>query len=148
IGEKINIRGNGTPLRYMYNPTVDGSSAGCWSSTVKNLNVHASSGVANHFFFNLAEGSGTTAYGTSPLCGTAEAVTGIGRTKAAAIWYRALSTYFTSSTPYYLASNLKNTARAHTLSAATDLHGLCSTEYRAVQKAWTSVNVAGADAAC
>ena len=71
---------------------------GCWSSTTKNVDVHYSSGVGNHFFFNLAEGSGATAYGTSPLCGSATAVTGIGRSKAAAIWYRALTTYFTSST--------------------------------------------------
>jgi len=32
IGEKIDINGNGTPLRYMYNPTLDGSSHGCWST--------------------------------------------------------------------------------------------------------------------
>ncbi|MFI5843593.1 M4 family metallopeptidase [Catenuloplanes sp. NPDC051500] len=148
IGEEININGNGTPLRYMYNPTLDGSSHGCWSSSTNGVDVHYSSGVGNHFFFNLAEGSGSTAYGTSPVCGSAPAVTGIGRAKAAAIWYRALSTYFTTSTRYYLASSLSTTARAHTLSAATDLYGSCSTEYKAVQAAWTSVNVAGNDAVC
>ena len=68
-------------------------------------------------------------------------MTGIGRSKAAAIWYRALSTYFTSSTNY-------KAARGYTLSAATDLYGKCGTEYKAVQKAWTAVNVAGTDAAC
>ncbi|AGZ45689.1 M4 family metallopeptidase [Actinoplanes friuliensis] len=141
IGEKININGNGAPLRYMYNPTLDGKGIGCWSTSTKNVDVHYSSGVGNHFFFNLAEGTGATAYGTSPVCSGAGAVTGIGRSKAAAIWYRALSTYFTSSTNY-------KAARGYTLSAATDLYGKCGTEYKAVQKAWTAVNVTGTDAAC
>ena len=148
IGEEIDINGDGTPLRYMYNPTLDGGSLGCWSSSATSVDVHYSSGIGNHFFFNLAEGTGATSYGTSPVCGSAAAVTGIGRTKAAAIWYKALTDYFTASTRYYLASNLANTARAYTLSAATDLYGSCSTEYQAVQKAWTAVNVAGSDATC
>jgi len=148
IGEEIDINGDGTPLRYMYNPTLDGSSHGCWSSTTNSVDVHYSSGVGNHFFFDLAEGTGSTAYGTSPVCGSAAAVTGIGRAKAAAIWYRALTTYFTATTRYYLSSNLANTARAYTLSAATDLYGSCSTEYQAVQAAWTAVNVAGSDSTC
>ncbi|BCJ54524.1 peptidase [Actinoplanes sp. NBRC 14428] len=141
IGEKININGNGTPLRYQYNPSLDGRSQNCWTTGTKNLDVHYSSGVGNHFFFNLAEGTGATAYGTSPVCGSAPAVTGIGRAKAAAIWYRALTTYFTSSTTYAR-------ARTYTLSAATDLYGRCSTEYQAVQKAWTAVSVTGSDTAC
>jgi Zn-dependent metalloprotease len=148
VGEKININGNGTPLRYMYNPTLDGASHGCWATNTNSVNVHYSSGPGNHFFFNLAEGSGATAYGTSPLCGSAPAVTGIGRDKAAAIWYRALDVYFTSNTRYVNSSNPANTSRAYTLRAATDLYGQCSTEYRTVQAAWTSVNVAGNDAAC
>ena len=98
VGEKININGNGTPLRYMYNPSLDGSSDACWSTSTKNKDVHYSSGVGNHFFFNLAEGTGATAYGTSPVCGSAPAVTGIGRAKAEKIWYRALDVYFTSNT--------------------------------------------------
>ncbi|MEU4240276.1 M4 family metallopeptidase [Actinoplanes sp. NPDC026619] len=138
IGEKIDIRGTGAPLRYMYNPALDGSSHSCWSTTTKNVDVHYSSGVANHFFFDLAEGSGVTAFGTSPLCGTAAPVTGIGRDKAAAIWFRALDNYFISSTTYAQ-------ARGYSLSAATDLYGFCSTEYKAVEAAWTAVNVAGDD---
>ncbi|MEV4417807.1 M4 family metallopeptidase, partial [Catellatospora sp. NPDC049609] len=148
VGEKININGNGTPLRYMYNPTLDGSSHGCWSTSTNSVDVHYSSGPGNHFFFNLAEGTGATAYGTSPVCGSAPAVTGIGRAKAEKIWYRALDVYFTSSTRYVLTSNPANTARAYTLRAATDLYGQCSLEYKTVQAAWTAVNVAGSDAAC
>ncbi|MEU4336350.1 M4 family metallopeptidase [Micromonospora lupini] len=148
VGEKININGNGTPLRYMYNPSLDGSSDSCWSTSTKNKDVHYSSGVGNHFFFNLAEGTGATSYGTSPVCGSAPAVTGIGRSKAEKIWYRALDVYFTSNTSYVNTSNPANTARAYSLRAATDLYGSCSTEYKAVQAAWTAVNVAGNDAPC
>ncbi|MEU4398029.1 M4 family metallopeptidase [Micromonospora orduensis] len=148
VGEKININNNGTPLRYMYNPSLDGSSDSCWSTSTKSKDVHYSSGVANHFFFNLAEGTGATSYGTSPVCGSAPAVTGIGRAKAEKIWYRALDVYFTSNTSYVNTSNPANTARAYSLRAATDLYGSCSTEYKAVQAAWTAVNVAGNDTPC
>ncbi|MFG3557856.1 M4 family metallopeptidase [Micromonospora sp. NPDC047557] len=148
VGEKININGNGTPLRYMYNPSLDGASDSCWSTSTKNKDVHYSSGVGNHFYFNLAEGTGATSYGTSPVCGSAPAVTGIGRAKAEKIWYRALDVYFTSNTSYVNTSNPANTARAYSLRAATDLYGSCSTEYKAVQAAWTAVNVAGNDAPC
>ncbi|WP_225852557.1 M4 family metallopeptidase [Micromonospora sp. AMSO12t] len=148
VGEKININGNGTPLRYMYNPSLDGSSDSCWSTSTRSKDVHYSSGVANHFFFNLAEGTGATSYGTSPVCGSAPAVTGIGRAKAEKIWWRALDAYFTSNTSYVNTSNPANTARAYSLRAATDLYGSCSTEYKTVQAAWTAVNVAGNDAPC
>jgi subtilisin-like proprotein convertase family protein len=148
VGEKIDINGNGTPLRYMYNPGLDGSSHTCWSTTTKNVDVHYSSGPANHFFFNLAEGTGTTPFGTSPLCGTAPSMTGIGRAKAEKIWFRALDVYFTSNTSYVNTTTPANTSRAYTLTVAIVLYGLCSVEYKAVQAAWTAVNVAGNDAPC
>ena len=148
IGEKINIRGNGTPLRYMYDPSLDGSSHSCWSSSTKNVDVHYSSGVANHFFFNLANGTGSTSYGTSPGLRLRAAVIGIGRSKAELIWFRAVNLYFTSNTSYVNTANPGNTARAYSLRAAADLYGSCSTEYKAVKAAWTAVNVAGSDAAC
>ena len=145
IGEKININGNGTPLRYMYNPTLDGSSHGCWSTSTRSVDVHYSSGVANHFFFDLAEGTGVTAYGTSPVCAGAEPVVGIGREKAEKIWFRALDAYFVSNTSYVNTTTPANTARAYSLAAAADLYGFCGTEYKAVRAAWTAVNVAGDD---
>jgi Zn-dependent metalloprotease len=148
IGEKIDINGNGTPLRYMNNPSLDGVSDSCWSTSTKNKDVHYSSGVANHFFFDLAEGTGNTAYGNSPVCGSAPAVTGIGRAKAEKIWFRALDVYFTSNTSYVNTTTPANTARAYSLRAATDLYGSCSAEYKAVQAAWTAVNVAGNDSPC
>ena len=148
VGEKIDIFGNGQPLRFMYDPPLDGNSHGCWSTTTQFVDVHYSSGVGNHFFFNLAEGTGVTPYGTSPVCGSAPAVTGIGRAKAEAIWWRALDLYMTPTTRYVLPANPANTSRAYTLTAAADLYGLCSLEYQTVQAAWTAVNVAGNDAIC
>ncbi|MFJ9806830.1 M4 family metallopeptidase [Streptomyces sp. NPDC101158] len=137
IGEKIDINGNGTPLRYMDKPSKDGKSADYWSKSVGRLNVHYSSGPANHFFFLLSEGSGTktvngVTYNSPTYDGST--VTGIGRQKAYKIWYKALSTYMTSSTGY-------SGARTATLSAAKDLYGAGSAEYNAVAAAWTAINV-------
>ncbi|MGQ4415770.1 M4 family metallopeptidase [Streptomyces sp. SAS_269] len=137
IGEKININGNGTPLRYMDKPSKDGGSADYWSSSVGGKDVHYSSGVANHFFYLLSEGSGSKTINgvtyNSPTYNGA-AVTGIGRAKALQIWYKALTTYMTSTTNY-------KAARTATLSAASALYGSTSAEYKAVAAAWTAVNV-------
>jgi Zn-dependent metalloprotease len=137
IGEKIDINGDGSPLRYMDKPSKDGGSADYWSSGVGNKDVHYSSGVANHFFYLLSEGSGKkTINGVDYDSPTSDGstVTGIGRDKALQIWYKALTTYFTSTTNY-------KQARAGTLSAASDLYGADSTEYKAVAAAWSGVNV-------
>ncbi|MFH8380488.1 M4 family metallopeptidase [Kitasatospora sp. NPDC018058] len=137
IGELINLRGDGSPLRYMDQPSKDGQSADSWDPNVGNLDVHYSSGVANHFFYLLSEGSGAkTINGFNYNSPTADGSTlaGIGRDKAAQIWYRALTTYFTSTTDYA-------GARAATLSAASDLYGANSAEYNAVAASWTAVNV-------
>jgi Zn-dependent metalloprotease len=146
IGEKINIYGNGNPLRYMYDPKLDGASKNCWYPGVGGVDVHYSSGIGNLAFFFLAEGSGATAYGTAPLCPGGAPVTGIGRAKAQKIWFRAMDLYFTSSTAYSAAGS--NDARAATLHAAADLYGLCSAEYSAVQAAWLGVSVTGEDVPC
>ncbi|WP_030801120.1 M4 family metallopeptidase [Streptomyces sp. NRRL S-337] len=137
IGEKIDINGDGTPLRYMDKPSKDGGSADYWSSTVGNKDVHYSSGVANHFFYLLSEGSGAkTINGVSYNSPTVDGskVTGIGRDKAEKIWYKALTTYMTSTTNY-------KAARAATLKAAGDLYGTTGAEYKAVGAAWAGVNV-------
>ncbi|MGI5378338.1 M4 family metallopeptidase [Streptomyces sp. CA-251387] len=138
IGEKIDINGDGTPLRYMDKPSKDGNSADSWSSSLGGLDVHYSSGPANHFFYLLSEGSGAkTINGVSYNSPTSNGstVTGIGRAKAAAIWYKALTEYMTSTTNY-------KGARTATLSAASALYGgTSSTEYKAVAAAWSAVNV-------
>ncbi|EGE43655.1 peptidase M4 family protein [Streptomyces sp. SID4928] len=137
IGEKIDINGDGTPLRYMDKPSKDGNSADFWDENLGNLDVHYSSGVANHFFYLLAEGSGKkTVNGVEYDSATSDGstLTGIGREKAYQIWYKALSVYMTSTTDYA-------GARVATEKAATDLFGADSEELKAVSATWTGVNV-------
>lgn len=131
IGERLSK--NGQPLRYMDKPSKDGSSADCWSATVGTKDVHYSSGVANHFFFLMANGSGASAYGNSPTC-NGSSVSGIGRDAGGKIWYRALTVYMTSGTNYA-------GARSATLNAASDLYGSGSAQYAAVAASWAAVNV-------
>lgn len=142
IGEKLIKAGGGKALRYMYSPNTDGKSADCWYSGVGALNVHYSSGIANHFFYLLGEGSAPASGPASPTCQAGDTMkasgaallSGIGRDKAAKIWYRALTVYMTSSTNYA-------GARAATISAANDLYGAGSLESQAVASAWSAVLV-------
>ncbi|MFD4509988.1 M4 family metallopeptidase, partial [Streptomyces sp. NPDC058457] len=137
IGEKIDINGDGTPLRYMDKPSKDGSSADSWYSGVGNLDVHYSSGPANHMFYLLSEGSGTkTINGVTYTSTTSDgvAVAGIGRDAALQIWYKALTSYMTSSTNY-------SAARTAALNAAAALYGTSSTQYAGVGNAFAGINV-------
>ncbi|MFG2307233.1 M4 family metallopeptidase [Streptomyces sp. NPDC048566] len=137
IGEKININGDGTPLRYMDKPSKDGGSKDSWYSGIGNLDVHYSSGPANHMFYLLSEGSGAkTINGVSYNSPTSDgvAVAGIGRAAALQIWYKALTTYMTSSTNYA-------GARTAALNAATALYGANSTQYAGVANAFAGINV-------
>ncbi|MFM9366664.1 M4 family metallopeptidase [Streptomyces sp. Da 82-17] len=137
IGEKIDIRGDGTPLRYMDKPSRDGKSKDDWYQGIGGIDVHYSSGPANHFFYLLSEGSGAKEInGVKYDSPTADGnpVTGIGRDKAEKIWFKALTTYMTSRTNYAA-------ARTATLDAAKDLYGADSAEYKGVDAAWAGVNV-------
>ncbi|WP_443048653.1 M4 family metallopeptidase [Streptomyces sp. NBC_00328] len=137
IGEKININGDGTPLRYMDKPSKDGGSADSWYSGVGNLDVHYSSGPANHMFYLLSEGSGTkTINGVTYTSSTSDgvAVAGIGRAAALQIWYKALTTYMTSTTNYA-------GARTAALNAATALYGASSAQYAGVANAFAGIAV-------
>jgi Zn-dependent metalloprotease len=152
IGEALFISGNNA-LRAMFKPNLDGISPDCYPSATnpsngitlsnfKAMDVHYSSGVANHFFYLLAEGAvvpadwgaGTPAnLGPSDLvCNGNVGLAGIGRAKAQQIWYTALTVYMTSSTDYA-------GARVATMNAAADLYGAGSTEQNAVAAAWDAV---------
>lgn len=135
IGEEISVQGGA--LRYMDQPSKDGASLDCWSSNAGNVDVHYSSGIANHFFYLLAEGSGAKTINgvsyNSPTC-DGSTVTGIGRTDAEKIWYQALTAHFTATTQY-------SDARAQSLEAAADLFGSGSAQYNAVAAAWSAVSV-------
>ncbi|MFF1648181.1 M4 family metallopeptidase [Streptomyces sp. NPDC058240] len=141
IGEKIDINGDGTPLRYQDKPSKDGASKDAWYSGIGNVDVHYSSGPANHFFYLLSEGSGAKVInGVSYDSPTSDGlpVTGIGRDKAALIWFKALTTKFTSTTNYAA-------ARTGALAAAGELYGTTSAEYKAVGDAFAAINVGTRD---
>jgi len=144
IGEKVDYFGNGAPLRYMDNPAKDGYSANCWSSTLKNLNVHFSSGPLNHWFYLVSEGSGPKDLNgyhyDSPTC-DGSTVTGIGRDAAEQIWYRTLTTKLTSSATYA-------TARDGAIASAKELYGDNSTQCLGVAAAFTAINVAPGTQTC
>jgi Zn-dependent metalloprotease len=139
IGEKLDMRGDGSPLRYMDKPSKDGQSADNWSADVGGLDVHYSSGVGNHWFYLASEGSGAKdingVHYDSPTA-DGSTVKGIGRDKVEKIWFKALTTYMTSTTDY-------KAARDASLKAATDLYGKDSDEYKGVDAAWAGVNVKG-----
>lgn len=144
MGEEIDINGDGTPLRYMDQPSRDGASYDCWSGSVGNDDPHYSSGPANHFFYLASEGSGQKEINgetyDSPTC-DGSTVEGIGREKVEQVWFRALSTYFTSTTTY-------PEARDATLQSAIDLYGAGSPECTGIADAWTAIDVPAGDVSC
>jgi Zn-dependent metalloprotease len=136
------ISKTGTPLRWMYKPSKDGSSPNAWSSTIGNLDVHYSSGPNNRMFYFLSQGSSsvtTSDYYSAYLTKTPLAMTGIGTDHAYRIWFKANTTKFTASTNYA-------DARSKVLLAAQELYGVGSKEATAVQRAYAAINV-GADVA-
>jgi len=138
LGKEISQ--SGTPLRWMYRPSKDGSSPDAWSSSIKRLDVHYSSGPNNRMFYFLAQGSSADKAGdyySKYLVRTPAAMTGIGLDKAYRIWFKANTTKFTSSTNYA-------DARAKMIEAAGELYGKSSRELIAVQRAYAAINV-GAD---
>ena len=143
IGEEI-TRADPGYNRRMDHPSLDGVSADCWRPSLGADDVHFSSGPANHFFYLLAEGSGFRqiegASYDSPTCNGGQ-VTGIGRTDAAKIWYRALTVHLTSTSGY-------REARDATIRSARKLFGDDSPECRRVVKAWDAVGVPAALYGC
>ncbi|NUS59995.1 MAG: M4 family metallopeptidase [Lysobacter sp.] len=152
IGDTIFVQqGPGGWIRSMFKPSMDGISDDCYpdGSNPSYLNFfsnakdpHYTSGVANHFFYLLAEGAVVP---TGPLvpadlgpsdlvCNGNVGLAGIGREAAVQIWYRALTVYMVSTTNYA-------GARAATMSAAADLYGASSSQQNAVAAAWDAVGV-------
>lgn len=128
---------SGDALRYMDNPhaapnrgyTTDDDPdhyAERYTGTSDNGGVHINSGIANKAFYLVAKG------GTHHKSGVT--VTGIGTAAAAKIWYKALTSYMTSSTNFA-------GARSATLSAASSLYGSGSAQYTAVSQAWTACGI-------
>ncbi|MBV9788214.1 MAG: peptidase M4 family protein, partial [Chloroflexi bacterium] len=137
IGEDIYVPADVTPgFRNMQDPAEDNDpnhySVRLFPEPCKpsgkndSCGVHSNSGIQNHAFYLLAEG------GTNAVSGLS--VSGIGRQKAEAIFYRALTSYLFPSATF-------SDARAASLSAAADLYGANSPEYNATAQTWTAVGV-------
>jgi hypothetical protein len=145
VGEKININGDGTPLRYMDRPSRDGASPDCWSTNTKNLDPHFSSGALNHWFYMASEGSGAKTINgvsyNSPTCGSAPAVTGAGRANIEKVWYRTLSTKLTSGSTYLAARN-------GAIASAKELYGATSVTCAAVEQAFNAISVPAGSETC
>ncbi|MFF0969361.1 M4 family metallopeptidase [Streptomyces sp. NPDC003703] len=141
LGEKLGLAQKF--LRRLDHPSLDKLEGAIdyWSPEVYYTEVHAGSGVSSHAYYLLAEGSGRKTIGgvayDSPTYGGLS-VTGIGRAKATAVYYRALTRYMVSTTDFH-------DARLATLQAAKDLYGANSTEYRTVDQSWAAVNVTAAN---
>ena len=144
IGEKIDINGNGTPLRYMDKPSKDGASKDCWSSSLGGLDPHYSSGPLNHWFYLASEGSGAkTVNGVSynsPTC-NGSTVTGGGRSNIEKVWYRTLSTKLTSGSTYL-------NAREGAIASAIELYGASSQTCKSVEAAFTAIAVPAGTQSC
>lgn len=103
---------------------------GCSPSNMNDqCGVHTNSGVQNFWFYLLVNGGSGTNDSSEVY-----AVTGIGFDKAAAIAYRNLTFYLTSTSDYL-------DAREGSLNAAADLFGNCSNEQIQTGRAWYAVHV-------
>ncbi|WP_263166038.1 M4 family metallopeptidase [Streptomyces sp. SCSIO ZS0520] len=141
IGEQLGLEQKF--LRRLDKPSLDKleGTIDYWSKDAYDTEVHAGSGVSSLAYYLLAEGSGKKTIGTvdyDAATHDGSQVTGIGRDKATKIFYQALTRYMVSTTDFHQ-------ARKATLSAAADLYGKDSTEYKTVDAAWSGVNVTAAN---
>ncbi|MDX3004071.1 M4 family metallopeptidase [Kribbella solani] len=144
IGEKININGNGTPLRYMDKPSKDGASKDCWTTSTGGLDPHYSSGPLNHWFYLASEGTGSktingVTYNSTACNGTTFA--GVGRDIAAKVWYRTLTTKLSSGSTY-------KDAREGAINSAKELYGADSAQCKGIEAAFGGISVPAGTAAC
>ncbi|WP_329002718.1 M4 family metallopeptidase [Kribbella sp. NBC_00709] len=144
IGEKININGDGTPLRYMDKPSKDGASVDCWSTSTGGLDPHYSSGPLNHWFYLASEGTGSkvingVSYNSTACNGSTFA--GVGRDVASKVWYRTLSTKLSSGSTY-------KDAREGAITSAVELYGADSAQCKGIEAAFSGIAVPAGSAAC
>jgi Zn-dependent metalloprotease len=139
VGEDIYTPAtSGDALRYMNNPTADGYSKDYYperiTGTADHGGVHGNSGIANLAYYLMVIG------GSHPRAKTSVVVTPLSATSSTSldmgqrIWYRALTTYWTSTTGF-------SGARTGTVQAATDLYG--ATAAASVTQAWDCVGAPG-----
>jgi Zn-dependent metalloprotease len=122
------------PLRFMYHPSLDGSSADGWFDGIDNIDVHFSSGPLNRSFYFLACGASSNPASTTYSPYYPAGMAGIGNDKAARIWYKTLTEHLVPDSDF-------EAARAAAITSADELFGVGSAEELAVMKAWSAVNV-------
>ncbi|MBN2572700.1 MAG: M4 family metallopeptidase [Ignavibacteriales bacterium] len=106
------------------------------NNTNDHCGVHTNSGILNHWFYLLAEGSSNTDEINDN--GSTFSIAGIGKDKAAKIVFRAQTVYFTPTTDY-------EDARLYTIQAAEDLFGQSSVEASVTCQSWFAVGVGNND---
>lgn len=128
IGDAIYTPGTtGDALRYMDNPAKGGQPASMSAyvnTSDDNGGVHTNSGIPNKAYYLLAQG------GTFGGVNT----TGIGRSQAIQIVYRALNYYLTSSSNF-------SAYRSAMIQASTDLYGASSAQTTAVKNSLSAVGI-------
>jgi Zn-dependent metalloprotease len=140
LGE--NESADGMPYRYFYKPSKDGASFDAWFPEINDcdsngfcLDPHRTSGPLNRMFYFLSEGVkpswGDPDYTSIYL---PDGMTGLGIDKAARIWFKATRDYL------LIDSTFAQMRYACEL-AAEDLYGAHGRETRAVQDAFSAVNV-------
>jgi vibriolysin len=135
VGEDVWTPGTaGDALRYMNNPTIDGSSRDYYPTRYTgpsdNGGVHWNSGIPNLAFYLAVQG-GQHPRGVTPSI----TVAALGIDVAAQIWYRAATTYSQSTTNMAAAS-------AACVQAATDLYPADPSVRQSIANAWAAVGVA------
>ncbi|MGY0231673.1 M28 family peptidase [Longispora urticae] len=131
-GERVNFSGNGKPLRYMYEPSKDGRSPNCYSSSIPNTEVHDAAGPLNHWFYLLAEGSAPgNGKPNSPTCNSTT-VTGVGIQNAGKIFYNGMLLKTSGMT--------HKKYRIATLQAAKNLDSTCGL-YNKTKAAWDAISM-------
>jgi vibriolysin len=126
----------GDALRYMNNPAADGESPDYWpdryltEAAPSDYNdrggVHINAGIANLAYYLAVAG------GTHPRVANGINVTALGIANARGPFYRALSTYMTSTSSF-------QAARLATYQAALDLGG--ASVAASIEDAWSAVGV-------
>lgn len=114
-------------LRFMNDPAADGVSKDFYTSTVGNVDVHYSSGIANLAFYLMSQG------GTHPRGKSTINVAGIGMDKAIRVFYEANVNLLTSNANFLAAGNAS-------VQAAVNL-GYTLAQQTSVANAWQAVGV-------
>jgi Zn-dependent metalloprotease len=131
IGEDLNAN----PLRHMDKPSLDGRSPNAWSSSLKRIDVHYSSGPMNRCFYFLSQGASANTNAINYSSYLPAGMAGLENDTAAKIVYRALRDYMTSSSTYA-------GAKTACLNAAVSLgYPVGSATHTAVINAFKAINV-------